>query len=103
METAPTRKVCIPMPETISVTEAARNFSDVINRVYYQSESYLLTRGGTVVAQLTVAGAPLTGAEWLRRWQERPRLDVDDATEWEDELAAAKSTIESPTEKKWAS
>jgi hypothetical protein len=34
METAATRKVCVAMPETISVTEAARNFSDVINRVY---------------------------------------------------------------------
>ncbi len=58
------------MPEIISVTEAARNFSDVINRVYYQGQSYLLTRGGTVVAQLSAVGAPLTGAEWRKRWQD---------------------------------
>lgn len=91
------------MPETISVTEAARNFSDVINRVYYQGQSYLLTRGGTVVAQLTAASAPLTGSELLRRWSERPRLDPEDAARWEDELAAAKATIETPSEEPWDS
>jgi antitoxin (DNA-binding transcriptional repressor) of toxin-antitoxin stability system len=91
------------MPETISVTEAARNFSDVINRVYYQGESYLLTRGGTVVAQLSAASAPLTGSELLRRWSERPRLDAEDAARWEDEFSAAKTAIESPPEKPWDS
>jgi antitoxin (DNA-binding transcriptional repressor) of toxin-antitoxin stability system len=91
------------MPETISVTEAARNFSDVINRVYYQGQSYLLTRGGTVVAQLTVARAPLTGSDLLRRWSERPRLDAEDAARWEDELAAARVAMESPSEKPWDS
>jgi len=33
------------MNQLISVTEASRNFSDVINRVYYQGQTYLLTRG----------------------------------------------------------
>lgn len=91
------------MPQTISVTEAARNFSDVINRVYYQGQSYLLTRGGTVVAQLSAAGEPMTGAEWLNRWTTRPRLDPDDAALWEEELAAAKAGITPPAEGTWAS
>jgi antitoxin (DNA-binding transcriptional repressor) of toxin-antitoxin stability system len=91
------------MPETISVTEAARNFSDVINRVYYQRQSFLLTRGGTVVAQLSALHPPLTGAELLRRWSQRPRLEADDAAAWAQELADSKSAIEPPRENSWDS
>ncbi len=91
------------MPETISVTEAARNFSDVINRVYYQGQSYLLTRGGTVVAQLSAAGTLLTGAEWLKRWEDRPRLDPHDAAEWEEDLKAAKDAVAPPEVNVWDS
>jgi antitoxin (DNA-binding transcriptional repressor) of toxin-antitoxin stability system len=91
------------VPEIISVTEAARNFSDVINRVYYQGQSYLLTRGGTVVAQLSAVGAPLTGAEWRKRWQDRPRLDPHDAAAWEEELQATRSAVAPPEVDAWDS
>ena len=91
------------MPENITVTEAARNFSDVINRVYYQHQSFLLTRGGSVVAQLSAAPAAFTGNMWLQRWANRPRLDVDDAAEWAADLAAAKAELPQPTEDPWAS
>ncbi|MDR3724874.1 MAG: type II toxin-antitoxin system prevent-host-death family antitoxin [Terracidiphilus sp.] len=37
---------------SISVTEAARNFADCINRVRYQGISYLLLKNGTPVARL---------------------------------------------------
>jgi hypothetical protein len=29
------------MPDVLSVTDAARNFSDLINRVFYQRKSFL--------------------------------------------------------------
>jgi antitoxin (DNA-binding transcriptional repressor) of toxin-antitoxin stability system len=73
--------------QVISVTEASRNFSDVINRVYYQGQTYLLTRGGVVIAQLTGSNKTLSSAELLRRWENRPRLDPDDAANWEKDLA----------------
>ena len=76
------------MTQTLSVTEAARHFSDVINRVYYQQQSYLLTRGGVVVAKLTTAGKSLTGAELAQRWAKVPLLDPEDAARWEEELSA---------------
>ena len=44
------------MSKMVTVTEAARNFSDVVNRVFYRGESMELTRGGTVVARLVPAG-----------------------------------------------
>lgn len=89
------------MPETISVTEAARHFSDVINRVYYQGQSYLLIRSGSVVAQITAAPSPLTSQDLLRRWADRPRLNPEDAARWADELAATRAAIQAPTEQSW--
>lgn len=81
------------MPQTLSVTEAVRHFSDVMNRVYYQRHSYLLTRGGIVVAQLISVGKALTGAELARRWAEAPTLDPEDVTRWEEELTQLKAHV----------
>ena len=91
------------MHQVISVTEAARNFSDVINRVYYQGQTYLLTRGGVVVAQLIGRGKALSASELLARWEERPRLDPEDAAAWERDLAALKATVPMPEASAWDS
>jgi antitoxin (DNA-binding transcriptional repressor) of toxin-antitoxin stability system len=91
------------MTDILSVTEVARNLSDVINRVHYQGKSYVLTRGGVTVAQLSPAGKRLTGADLARRWTERPRLDPADAASWVAELAAQKRDVAPPTEDAWAS
>ena len=40
------------MKHTISVTEAARNFADIVSRVFYRGERFVLERGGKPVAQL---------------------------------------------------
>ena len=91
------------MKDVLSVTEVARNLSDVINRVYYQGRSYLLTRGGMTVARLSPAGKRLTGGDLARRWTERPRLDPADAAAWAEELAAQKRDVAPPAEDAWAS
>jgi prevent-host-death family protein len=53
---------------TLSVTDAARGFSDLINRVHYRGESATLTKNGRVVARLIPAGPPpITGAELATR------------------------------------
>lgn len=38
--------------ERISVTQAARNFSDLLNRVYYQGVSVELERNNKVIARI---------------------------------------------------
>lgn len=91
------------MHQVISVTEAARNFSDVINRVYYQGQTYLLTRGGVVVARLSGDRQVLSASELLARWEARPRLDPDDAAEWEQDLTASKATFTMPEAAAWDS
>lgn len=91
------------MTTMITVTEAARNFSDVINRVHYQGQTFLLTRGGTVVARLSAAETVLTGADFARLWQDRPRLEPEDAAVWDAELLEAKAADLPPQERRWDS
>lgn len=88
--------------QTLTVTEAARNLSDMVNRVYYQGHSFVLTRGKVKVAQLSPLKT-LTGAELARRWTDRPRLAPGDAEAWENEFVAAKSNMALPEGNEWAS
>lgn len=91
------------MLTTISVTEVARNFSDVINRIHYQRRSYLLTRGGTAVAMLLPTNEPLTGARLAELWDDRPHLDPHDAEAWAAELDALKTVVAPPKDTLWDS
>jgi hypothetical protein len=88
--------------QTLTVTEAARNLSDMVNRVYYQGYSFVLTRGKVKVAQLSPLKT-LTSAELARRWTDRPRLAPGDAEAWEGELTAAHSEMVLPEENEWVS
>jgi antitoxin (DNA-binding transcriptional repressor) of toxin-antitoxin stability system len=40
------------MSQTVTATEAARNFSDLLNRVRYGGETFVILRGGEAVGQL---------------------------------------------------
>lgn len=44
--------------EQLNVTQAARQLSDLLNRVAYQGASFELTRGGRSIARLVPAGPP---------------------------------------------
>ncbi len=50
-----------------------------------EKQTYLLTRDGVVVAQITPVAVELTGADWQMRWPTRPRLDPEDGFGWADE------------------
>jgi antitoxin (DNA-binding transcriptional repressor) of toxin-antitoxin stability system len=65
----------------ISATQAARNFSDLINRVRYQGTSFEIERGNEVIAQIVPASpcAALSIAELDEQWSRLPRLEADDA------------------------
>jgi antitoxin (DNA-binding transcriptional repressor) of toxin-antitoxin stability system len=50
----------------VSATEAARNFSDLISRVCYKGETYVVERGGKVMCQLVpVETRRCSGADLL--------------------------------------
>jgi prevent-host-death family protein len=87
--------------QRLTVTEAARNFSDLVNRVYYRGESAILTRNGIPVAYLTPP-APLTrpAGELARDWAALPHLDPADAKRFAEELAETRRTLP-PAEERW--
>jgi prevent-host-death family protein len=43
---------------SISVTDASRNLADVVNRVRYRGEEFLIEKGGEPVARLGPVGQP---------------------------------------------
>ncbi len=67
------------MKHTISVTEAARNFADIVSRVFYRGERFVLERGGKPVARLIPVprGGRLGDLPGLL--EAVPRLSIEDA------------------------
>ncbi len=41
------------MSHRVTATEAARQFSDLLNRVRYEGETFVITRGGEEIGQLS--------------------------------------------------
>ena len=78
----------------ISVTEAARNFADLVNRAFYRGETTVLVKNGVPVAHI-VPGAPagLAASEVLRRWNSGPRLTPDEAAALGREIANARGAL----------
>jgi prevent-host-death family protein len=85
----------------ISATEAARNFSDLLNRVFYRGESAVLIRNGVPVARL-VPPAPATAPadELARRWQMLPHLTPAEADRLAEDLEEARRALP-PAAARW--
>jgi antitoxin (DNA-binding transcriptional repressor) of toxin-antitoxin stability system len=85
---------------TISVTEAARNFADCVNRAHYQNITFVLLKGGSPIARLVpdsdekvcvgrdlaeaLGGVELTGSE---------------AKAWRRDLLKGRKALKTPADK----
>lgn len=78
----------------VSVTEAARNFADIVNRAYYRGETTILMRNGTAVAHIAPS-APfgLSAAEVRRRLKLRRRMSPENADAWARDVEEARKSI----------
>ncbi len=62
----------------VSATDAARNFSELMNRVRYRGESFIVTRGGQEVCELRPAVATaFTGADLVTLLRSLPAVDEE--------------------------
>lgn len=77
-----------------TVTEAARNFADIVNRAFYRHETTILMKNGVAVAHIAPA-APggISAREALARWKLIPRLGADDADAMQRDLAAGRRKL----------
>jgi prevent-host-death family protein len=83
----------------ISVTEAARNFADCVNRVRYQNVTFVLLKNGTPVARLVPerkkGGSVRELAAALRQFD----LSPEEAKAWKRDLRAARRILKPPVDK----
>ena len=91
------------MPDrTISVTDAARNFADLVNRIFYTGESATLVKNGVPVARMVPAGPPVCPASRLANaWPTLPHLTPADARRFAADITKARAALPAPRDP-WA-
>jgi len=83
------------MSKTITATELARNLADYLNRVSYRGESFVVNRGGRPVAELRPAPRGIRGSDMIARYPSLPHLTPGEAADFEQDLEAARASLES--------
>lgn len=76
--------------QSISLTEAARNFSECVNRVAYRGESFMLLRGRKAVAELRPAPVGRRLGELADLMASLPSLPEGDPQSWNRDLVRAR-------------
>lgn len=91
------------MTETLTVTEAARNFSDVVNKVFYRGDSMELTRGGKVVARIVPAVdiEPPTGRQVSTAWKAMVHLTEAEAEAFAKDVESGRKALNQDPASKW--
>lgn len=65
-------------PRRVSATDAARNFSELLNRVKYRGESFIIERSGEPIGELRPAApTKFTGADLATLLRSLPPVDEE--------------------------
>src|SRR5438105_4890859 len=75
---------------TISVTDAARNFADCVNRAHYQNVSFVLLKNGKPFARLIPENEKVCTGRDLADALGKAQLSAEEARAWQKDLAAAR-------------
>jgi antitoxin (DNA-binding transcriptional repressor) of toxin-antitoxin stability system len=84
---------------TISVTDAARNFADCVNRVHYQNVTFILIKNGSPVARLVPDCEKICTGRDLAEALAGIDLSPGEAAAWHRDLRRARKGLKSPTDK----
>jgi antitoxin (DNA-binding transcriptional repressor) of toxin-antitoxin stability system len=83
----------------ISVTEAARNFADCVNRAHYQNVTYVLLKNGVPVARLVPDGRneqKVCSGRDLANILQTQVLSEGEARAWRRDLQTARKKLKAP-------
>jgi antitoxin (DNA-binding transcriptional repressor) of toxin-antitoxin stability system len=83
----------------ISVTEAARNFADCVNRAHYQNITFVLLKNGSPVARLVPDDEKVCVGRELAEALAKTQLPEDEARAWHRDLQAARKTFKAPADR----
>jgi antitoxin (DNA-binding transcriptional repressor) of toxin-antitoxin stability system len=84
---------------TVSVTEAARNFADCVNRAHYQNVTFVLLKNGKPFARLVPDNEKVCVGRDLAEALAKTNLPQNESTAWRRDLRAARKTLKSPVDK----
>jgi antitoxin (DNA-binding transcriptional repressor) of toxin-antitoxin stability system len=88
------------MKETsISVTEAARNFADCINRAHYQNVTFLLLKNGKPFARIVPATERVWTGRDLAEALSKAELPPKEARAWVRDLRKGRKGVKPPKHK----
>jgi hypothetical protein len=83
----------------ISVTEAARNFADCVNRAHYQNIAFVLLKNGSPVARLVPDDEKICVGRELAEALAKVQLPENEARAWHRDLRAARKTLKAPADR----
>ena len=86
-------------PTPISVTEAARNFAECVNRVRYQNVSFVLLKNGRPVARIVPEQQKRCTGPELAEALRKVDLSESEARAWHRDLMAARKALKPPKDK----
>lgn len=84
---------------SISLTEAARNFADCVNRVHYQNMTFVLLKNGEPVARLVPDDEKVCLGRDLAESLAKTELQASEARAWHRELRRARRGLRVPANK----
>jgi len=84
---------------SISVTEAARNFADCVNRAHYQNVTFVLLKNGSPVARLVPDNEKVCTGRDLAEALAKTKLSEAEAKAWRRDLKKARKTLKAPLNK----
>ena len=88
------------MSETVlTVTEAARNFDDCVDRAHYHNATFLVLKNGVPFARLVPAGETVCRGKELAEALATTDLPDDEARAWNRDLKTARKELEAPSDK----
>jgi len=83
----------------ISVTDAARNFADCVNRAHYQRLSFVLVKNGKPMAQLVPDDEKVCLGRDAAKALAKAKLSPEEAKAWRRDLKAGRKILKPPTDK----
>jgi antitoxin (DNA-binding transcriptional repressor) of toxin-antitoxin stability system len=83
----------------ISVTDAARNFADCVNRAHDQNVTFVLLKNGSPVARLVPDREKVCVGRDLAEALAKTELSDDESKAWSRDLRTARKTLKAPADK----
>ena len=84
---------------TISVTEAARNFAECVNRAHYQNTTFVLLKNGVPVARLVPDGEKVCTGRDLAEIFAKNQMSPAESKAWRRDLRKAHKGLTPPSDK----